>query len=326
MLTTAPTRQDIVQAHERIKPFIVRTPLLTHEQLDERAGCRLYFKCENLQKIGAFKMRGAMNASLGLSPDQLKQGIATHSSGNHAQAIARAAYLLKAKSYIVMPRTAPEIKKAGVRSFGGEIFECEPTLQSREATLAEVIKKTGATEIHPFNNYDVMAGQATASVEIFEEITPDFLIAPVGGGGLLSGTALAAKYFSKAGRDGQLSVSTIVIAGEPAGSDDAFRSLQSGKIEPAQSQTIADGLLTTLGDKTFPIIRENVKEIITVTDDEIIAAMKLIWEKLKVITEPSAAVPFAAVLKQKEKFAGRKVAIILSGGNVDFGKMLKYFI
>jgi threonine dehydratase len=316
MLQVPPTKQDIAQAHDRIRNFIVRTPLLTSEKLDEATGCSLYFKCENLQKIGAFKMRGAMNASLALSADQLKKGIATHSSGNHAQAIARAAHLLKVKSYIVMPHTAPEIKKAGVKSYGGEIFECEPTLQAREATLVEVIKRTGATEIHPFNNYDVMAGQGTASVEIFDEVTPDFLIAPVGGGGLLCGTALATKYFSP---------STTVIAAEPAGSDDTFRSLQSGKIEPAQSKTIADGLLTTLGDKTFPIIRENVKEVITVMDDEIITAMKLIWEKLKVVTEPSAAVPLAAVIKQKEKFANKKVAVILSGGNVDFKKMLAYF-
>lgn len=316
MLNQTPTRQDITAAHERIKPYITQTPLLTNEQIDEQAGCKIFFKCENLQKIGAFKMRGAMNAALGLSADELKKGIATHSSGNHAQAIARAAYLLKTKSYIVMPHTAPEVKKKGVRSYNGEIFECENNLPSREATLAEVIKKTGATEIHPFNNYDVMAGQGTASLEIFEEVKPDFLIAPVGGGGLLCGTVLASKYFSP---------STTVIAGEPAGSDDAFRSMQSGKIEQAQSQTIADGLLTTLGSKTFPIIKENVKEIITVTDDEIIAAMKILWEKLKVISEPSAAVPFAALLKQKEKFAGKTVAMILSGGNVDFKKMLAYF-
>jgi threonine dehydratase len=316
MMNQAPTRSDIEAAHQRIKPYITKTPLLTNEQLDEQLGCKLYFKCENLQKIGAFKMRGAMNAALRLSTDELKKGIATHSSGNHAQAIARAAWILKTKSYIVMPHTAPEIKKKGVRSYNGEIFECENNLSSRESTLAEVIKKTGATEIHPFNNYDVMAGQGTASLEIFEELKPDFLIAPVGGGGLLCGTALATKYFSP---------STTVIAGEPAGSDDAFRSMQSGKIEQAQSQTIADGLLTTLGNKTFPIIKENVKEIITVTDDEIIAAMKLLWEKLKVVSEPSAAVPFAAVLKQKEKFAGKTVAMILSGGNVDFKKILAYF-
>ena len=313
MNTNAPTQQDISAAHERIKPYITRTSLLTNEQMDEQAGCQLFFKCENLQKIGAFKMRGAMNAALRLSPDELRKGIATHSSGNHAQAIARAAWILKTKSYIVMPHTAPDVKKKGVRSYNGEIFECENNLSSRESTLADVIARTGATEIHPFNNYDVIAGQATTSLEIFEEVTPDFLIAPVGGGGLLSGTALAARYFSP---------TTTVIAGEPAGSDDAYRSMQSGKIEQAQSQTIADGLLTSLGNKTFPIIREGVKEIITVTDEEIVAAMKMLWEKLKVVTEPSAAVPFAAVLKQKEKFAGKKVALVLSGGNVDFKKIL----
>lgn len=317
MLALPPTAPDITAAAERIKNFIVRTPLLQNERLDALAGCEVYFKCENLQRIGAFKMRGAMNAALSLSPEQISKGIATHSSGNHAQAIARASYILKTKSYIVMPHTAPEIKKAGVRNYGGEIFECEPTLEAREKTLAEVIQRTGATEIHPFNNYSVMAGQATASTEIFEELVPDYVIAPVGGGGLLSGTTLAAKYFSE-GR-------TQVIGAEPAGSDDAFRSLQSGKIEPAQSQTIADGLLTTLGDKTFAIIRENVKEVITVTDEEIISAMKLIWSNLKVVTEPSAAVTFAAVLKKKQKFANKSVALILSGGNVDFSRMLKYF-
>lgn len=316
MLNHVPTPDDIVQAVQRIKGFINRTPLLTDESLNSLAGCELLFKCENLQKIGAFKMRGAMNASLSLSHTQLKQGIATHSSGNHAQAIARAAYLLNTKSFIVMPRTAPDVKKAGVLSYMGEIFECEPTLESRESTLKEVIQKTGATEIHPFNNYSVMAGQATATIEILDECKPDIVIAPVGGGGLLSGTALACRYFSP---------DTIVMAAEPKGSDDAYRSMQSGKIEPAQSQTIADGLLTTLGDKTFPVIKENVKEVITVTDDEIISAMKLIWSKLKVVTEPSAAVTLAAVLSEKEKFANKKVALILSGGNVDFGKAMKYF-
>jgi threonine dehydratase len=310
-------RETILQAHERIKPYIHHTAVLTSESLDDVAGCRLFFKCENFQKVGAFKARGAMNAALSLTDEQRKKGLATHSSGNHAQALARAAKILGVKSYIVMPRTAPEIKKRGVRGYGGEIFECEPTLQARESTLAEVIKKTGATEIHPFNNYEVMAGQATAAKELIESSSPlDFILAPVGGGGLLSGTALAAKYFSP---------KTMVIAGEPAGSDDAYRSMQSGKIEAAQSDTIADGLLTSLGDKTFPIIRENVKEIITVTDEEIIAAMRLIWERLKIIIEPSCAVPFAAVLKDKSKFLGKRVGIILSGGNVDLEKVGKLF-
>lgn len=311
------SKTDIEDAHKRIKPFIHRTPVLTSASIDEIAGCSVFFKCENFQKVGAFKARGAMNAALSLGPDRVIKGLATHSSGNHAQAIARAGKILGVKSYIVMPRTAPEIKKKGVKGYGGEIFECEPTLAARESTLAEVIKKTGATEIHPFNNFEVMAGQATAAKELFEEAPKlDYLLAPVGGGGLLSGTALAAKYFSP---------TTKVIAGEPAGSDDAYRSMKSGKIEQAQSQTIADGLLTSLGDKTFPIIKELVSEVITVTDDEIIAAMRLIWERLKIIVEPSCAVPFAAVLKEKEKFAGKNVGVILSGGNVDLGKVAKFF-
>ena len=311
------SKESIIEAHERIKPYIHHTPVLTSESLDEIAGCRLFFKCENFQKVGAFKARGAMNAALSLTDEQQKKGLATHSSGNHAQALARAAKILHTKSFIVMPRTAPEIKKRGVRGYGGEIFECEPTLQAREATLAEVIAKTGATEIHPFNNYKVIEGQATAAKELIEAVSPlDFIIAPVGGGGLLSGTALAASFFSP---------KTIVLAGEPAGSDDAYRSLQSGKIEEAQSNTIADGLLTKLGDKTFPIIQAGVKEIITVTDEEIIAAMRLIWERLKIIVETSCAVPFAAVLKDKPKFLGKRVGIILSGGNVDLEKVGKLF-
>ena len=312
------TKETIEQAHERIKPYIQHTPVLTSESLNEMAGCSLFFKCENFQKVGAFKARGAMNAALSLSEEQRRKGLATHSSGNHAQAIARAGKILGVKSYIVMPRTAPEIKKRGVRGYGGEIFECEPNLASRESTLAEVIKKTGATEIHPFNNYEVITGQATAAKELIEEINLlDFILAPVGGGGLLSGTALAAKYFSP---------KTTVIAGEPTGSDDAYRSLKSGKIEEAQSNTIADGLLTKLGDKTFPIIQQNVKEIITVTDEEIIAAMRLIWERLKIIIETSCAVPFAAVLKDKTKFTGKRVGIILTGGNVDLEKVGKLFV
>ena len=316
MLTRVPTKEDILQAANRIQEYIHNTPLLVNESLNSIAGGEVFFKCENLQQIGAFKMRGAMNAALSLSSEQIRKGIATHSSGNHAQAIARAAHLLNTKSFVVMPATAPEIKKAGVRKFGGEIFECEPTLQARENTLREVIKKTGATEIHPFNNYSVIAGQATATLEILEKVRPHFLITPVGGGGLLSGTALACQYFSP---------ETSVIAAEPVGSDDAFRSLQSGKIEPAQSQSIADGLLTTLGDKTFPIIKERVKEIITVSDEEIISAMKQIWLNLKVVTEPSAAVTYAALLARKEKFSQKKIAVILSGGNVDFSKILRDF-
>ena len=317
-MNQVPTKSDIEQAHERIKSYIHRTPVMTSNSLDELAGCQVYFKCENFQKVGAFKARGAMNAVLSLSREERARGVATHSSGNHAQALARAAKIMGIKAYIVMPRTAPEIKKKGVKGYGGEIFECEPTLASRESTLIEVIKKTGAVEIHPFNNYDVIAGQATAAKELIEEIPGlDFIIAPVGGGGLLSGTALAAKYFSP---------ETVVIAGEPELANDAWRSLRSGEIEPASPPTsIADGLLTSLGTKTFPIILENVREIITVSDPEIISAMRWIWERLKITIEPSCAVPFAAVLKDKSKFTNKKIGIILSGGNVDLNKVGKLF-
>ena len=311
------TKQDIEQAHERIKPYVHRTPVLTSESINAIAGCSIYFKAENLQKVGAFKARGAMNAALQIPDTQRSKGIATHSSGNHAQAIARAGKILGIPAYIVMPNNAPQIKKDGVKGYGGQIFECEPTLQARETTLADVIAKTGATEIHPFNNYHVMTGQATAGKELFEEVHDlEYLLAPVGGGGLLSGTLMAAKYFSP---------KTKVIAGEPEGADDAYRSMQSGKIEPSQSNTIADGLLTTLGDKTFPIIKENIDRVITVTDAEIVSAMRLVWERMKVIIEPSAAVTFAALLKEKTSFKGKKVGIIFSGGNVDLEKALKLF-
>ena len=311
------TKENIIAAHERIKAYIHRTPVMTSGGIDERAGATLFFKCENFQKVGAFKARGAMNAVLSLSNEERKKGVATHSSGNHAQALARAAELVGIRSFIVMPRTAPEIKRRGVLGYGGEIFECEPTLESRESTLAEVVRKTGAAVVHPFNNYAVMTGQATAALELFEDVSGlDAIIAPVGGGGLLSGTAFATKYFSP---------QTQVFAAEPEGADDAFRSMSSGKIEPSQSNSIADGLLTSLGDKTFPIIREHVKEVITVSDQEIVEAMRLIWERMKIIVEPSGAVPLAAVLKSKEKFKNKSVGIILSGGNVDFNRVLQLF-
>ncbi len=318
-MNTLPTKASIAEAHERIKNYIHHTPVMTSASIDEMAGCHVFFKCENFQKVGAFKSRGAMNAALKLTGEQQQKGVATHSSGNHAQALARAAKILGMKSYIVMPRTAPEIKKRGVRGYGGEIFECEPTLEARESTLAEVIRKTGAFEIHPFNNYDVMEGQGTCAKELFEETgTLDYLIAPVGGGGLLSGTALATHYFSP---------NTKVIAGEPALANDAYRSMQSGKIEPASVPTsIADGLLTSLGDKTFPIIKEYVQEVITVSEEEIVAAMRIIWERLKIVVETSCAVPFAALLKNKDQFSGKRVGIILTGGNVDLNKVGKLFV
>lgn len=309
-----PSLQDIQDVHERIKPFIHQTPVLSSQSINELAGCEIYFKCENFQKIGAFKARGGMNAVLSLSKEEQQKGITTHSSGNHAQAIALAAKTVGTKAYIVMPCNAPQIKKNGVKALGGEIIECEPTLEARETIVQQVIDRTGATFVHPFNNYDVIAGQATATIELIAEI-PDLQIvmAPVGGGGLLSGTALATHY---------LLPNAEIIAGEPEGAADAILSFKSGKIEKAPYiKTIADGLMTSLGDKTLEIIRMYVKDIITVSDEEIIAAMRLIWERLKIVIEPSCAVPFAALLKQKEKFAGKKVGIILTGGNVDLGKL-----
>jgi threonine dehydratase len=311
------TAEDIAKAHDRIKPYVRRTPVLTSDAINEMVGGKVMFKCENLQEIGAFKARGAMNAVLSLREEDRKKGVATHSSGNHAQALARAAKLVGIQSFIVMPFTAAEIKKRGVIEFGGRIFECEATQQSRESTLAQVVMETGAAEIHPFNNEQVMTGQATAAKEFFEEFAGmDFIIAPVGGGGLLSGTALATKYFSPG---------TKVVAAEPEGADDAYRAFFSGKIEVSQSNSIADGLLTSLGTKTFPIIRDNVSEVITVSDAEIIKAMRILWERLKIIVEPSGAVPFAALLKQRSKFAGKTSGIIISGGNVDFDRAMKLF-
>ena len=312
-----PDKEGIAEAHRRISDYVQRTPIIASKSIDEHAGCHLFFKCENFQKIGAFKARGAMNAALLLSDEEKAKGIATHSSGNHGQAVARAAKILGIKSFIVMPNNSAEIKRRGVSAYGGEIILCEPNLQAREKALKEVTQKTGATEIHPFNNYAVIAGQATVAKELIEDVSKlDIIVSPVGGGGLLSGTALSARFFSQA---------TLVIGAEPAGADDAFRSMQSGKIEPAATDSIADGLLTSLGEKTFDIIQKEVNEIITATDNEIVLAMRLVWERLKIVIEPSAAVPLAVILKSKGKFAGKRVGIILSGGNVDLEKACKLF-
>ncbi len=309
-----PTLSVITAAHERIRPYIHQTPVLTCETLNRLSGAEVYFKCENFQKIGAFKARGGVNAVLSLSEEELTNGVTTHSSGNHAQAIAYAAGLVGTKAYIVMPRTAPQVKKDAVRGYGAEVIECEPTLEARESTVAEVIAAHGATMIHPFNDYRVIAGQATATKELIEEKGNfDVIMAPVGGGGLLSGTALSAHY---------LCPKAEVIAGEPEGAADAVLSIKTGHIEKAPFiNTIADGLLTNLGDKTLEIIRVHVKDILLVSDPEIIEAMRLIWERMKIIIEPSCAVPFAALLRNKERFAGKKVGIILTGGNVDLGKL-----
>ena len=308
------TLSDIRQAAERINPLIHRTPVLTSETLNRKSGAQLFFKCENFQRAGAFKMRGAANAVLSLSDTDRAKGVATHSSGNHGQALAKAAQSVGIPAYIVMPRTAPEVKKRAVAEYGAEIIFCEPTLQAREDTLNQVIDRTGATFVHPYNNEQVITGQATAALELIEDtVDLDVVMAPVGGGGLLSGTALSTHY---------LLPQAEVIAGEPVGADDAYRSLQAGRIIPSeQPDTIADGLLTSLGDKTFPIIQEYVKEIITVSDEEIVSAMRLIWERMKIIIEPSCAVPLAALLKRSDNFSGKRVGIILTGGNVDLASL-----
>jgi len=313
MLEHSPTKEDILGASRRISKFIHHTPLLTSRSLDDIGGCSIYFKCENFQKVGAFKARGAVNATLLLADEQRKHGIATHSSGNHAQAIAYAASIFGIKAYIVMPENAPIIKIDAVKGYGAEIVFCEPTLEARERELDKIVEETSACFIHPYNDYSVIAGQATAAYEISQS-KPDLdcLFTPVGGGGLLSGTLLSRNFFFP---------DATVFAGEPAGADDAYRSLEKGKIVPSiRPNTIADGLLTSLGDKTFKIINENIKAIILVDDDEIIQAMRLLWERMKIIVEPSGAVPLAALLKEKEKFSGKKIGIILSGGNVDLKK------
>lgn len=316
ILQHIPTKEDILNAEERIHNYIHHTPVLTSHQLNEMCGAQLFFKCENLQKAGAFKSRGAFNALLSIDKNKLKKGVATHSSGNHAQALSRAAQLLGVPAYIVMPENAPRVKVAAVKSYGGRITFCKPTLQAREETLAQVIKETGAAEIHPYNNYDVIAGQATACLELINEVNGlDFILSPVGGGGLLSGTLLTVKYFSN----------TIKVIGcEPDGANDAWKSFNEKIFIPSfEPKTIADGLLTSLGSLTYPIIMENVSQIITVSDQQIIEAMRLVWERMKIIIEPSSAVPVAVALFNTDLFKEKKTGILISGGNVDLGR--KFF-
>ncbi len=307
-------KQDLIDCYKRISPYVHNTPVLTSHALNKISAAEIYFKCENFQKVGAFKIRGATNAVLSLPAEKKIKGVATHSSGNFAQALALAASTQNIKSYIIMPSNSPKVKKDAVNGYGGIIIECEPTLEAREKTAREVVNETGAEFIHPFNDTNVILGQGTACMELLE-VYPDLrvIIAPVGGGGLISGTALSADYFGK---------NCKVIGGEPFEVDDAYRSLQSGRIEENKStNTIADGLKTNLGDKTFAIIQKHVEKIIRVTEDEIISAMRLIWERMKIIVEPSAAVAFAAVLKERENYKNKKVGLILSGGNVDLDNL-----
>lgn len=309
-----PSKQHITQAHDWIQGRIHRTPIFSSKSLNSILECKLYFKCENFQKVGAFKYRGATLAVLSLPKAEFKKGVATHSSGNHGAALALAAKTRNIPAYIVMPRTAPHIKKLAVESYGAKIIYCEPTLKAREEALEKIVAKTGATFVHPYDNFTVIAGQATCGKEILEELGAlDYLITPVGGGGLLSGTCLSAKYYSP---------ETKVIGAEPAGADDAFLSLREGSIQPSMNpQTICDGLLTQLSEKTFTIIQKNVSEIITVEEETIVAAMRMIWERMKIVVEPSAAVTLAVVLENKKKFLGKRIGMILSGGNVDLEKL-----
>ncbi len=310
----APAKEDILAAAERIEPYIHRTPVITCRSIDQVCGAEIFFKCENLQKAGAFKARGATNAVMSLPADDMKRGVATHSSGNHAAALSMAARNRGITAFIVMPGNSSKVKIAAVQSYGGQITFCEPTLAAREETLNQVLSQTFATEIHPYNDLRIIAGQATAALELIEDTGRlDYIFAPVGGGGLLSGTSLSAYYFSPG---------TKVIAGEPAGADDAYQSFYKGEfVASVNPDTIADGLRTSLGSLTFPIIKKYVTDIHTVSDFNIAEAMKMVWERMKLIIEPSAATPLAALLKNKARYSGKRIGIILSGGNVDLSKL-----
>ncbi len=305
-----PGQEKIEKAHLRIKPYIHRTLVLTSKYFNQLTGGEIFFKCENFQKTGSFKFRGACNAVFSLSPEQANKGVATHSSGNHAQALSLAAKLMGIPAHVVMPSNSSKPKVEAVRDYGGLITFCKPTLKSREDFLRNVIKDTGATEIHPYNNLQIIAGQATAALELIQDVGKlDLILAPVGGGGLLSGTALAAACFSPA---------THVIAAEPEEANDAYLSLLEGRIVAAKKPTtVADGLRTSLGSYTFPIILKHVERIVTVGEDQIVDAMKLVWERMKIVIEPSASVTVAALINKKIDITGKRVGVIICGGNID---------
>jgi len=312
-----PAEKEILEARRRIKPFIHRTPILTNETLNKITGASLFFKCENFQKVGAFKFRGASNAVFSLSQGEAEKGVATHSSGNHAQALALSAKMRGVPAYIVMPETAPRVKVEAVRGYGARIIFCKPTLKDREETLAEVVKNTGAEFVHPYDDLRVIAGQASCAAEILEDLPDlDLILCPVGGGGLLSGTALSAYYFGKGVK---------VIAAEPEKADDSYRSFKSKTFFPSENpKTIADGLLTSLGKITMPIVFNYVEDIILAGEERIVRAMKLVWERMKIVIEPSAAVPLAALLEERLDIKGKRIGIILSGGNIDLEKLPWY--
>ncbi|ALF60596.1 beta-hydroxyaspartate dehydratase BhcB [Psychrobacter urativorans] len=313
-----PTIEDMLEAHERIKPYIHRTPVLTSRFLNEMAGCEMFFKCENFQKAGAFKVRGASNAVFGLSDEEAKKGVCTHSSGNHALSLSYAAGRRGIPCNVVMPHSAPEAKKAAVRGYGGIITECEPSTTSREEVFAKVQAETGGDFVHPYNDPRVIAGQATCSREFLEQmeemgVKPDMVVAPIGGGGMISGTCLTLS---------NLAPDVKIYAAEPLNADDAARSFKAGHIIADDApNTVADGLKVPLKDLTWHFVSNYVTDILTATEEEIIEAMKLTWTHMKIVIEPSCAVPLAVILKNKDVFAGKKVGVIITGGNVDLDKL-----
>lgn len=313
-MSNFPTIEDIRSAAERISPFVHHTPILSSSAINRIAGAAIVFKCENLQKIGAFKIRGATNAINRLSDDQIRYGIATHSSGNHAAAVAKAAKSRNVRAYTVMPSNVPHVKKEAVAGYGAEIVFCEPTLAARDEMVGKVLADTGAVFIHPYDHVHVIEGQATAALELMTDVPDlDMVLTPIGGGGLISGTALAVRG---------VSAKTEVIGTEPTGADDAYQSFKEGRLmQIERPASIADGLLASLSELTFGIIQQHVRDVVTVSDELTIEAMRLIWERMKLVVEPSAAVPLAAVLAGSVKTEGRKVGIILTGGNVDLDRL-----
>ena len=307
-------KEDIIESHSRISKWIHRTPILQSSSINKIAGAEIYFKCENFQKIGAFKMRGALNAVMSTKKQNLKKGFVTHSSGNHAQAVALSSNIANTKAYIVMPKGAPKIKIKAVRGYGAEVTLCENNEDSRVRTCDKIIKETGANFIHPFDNDDVILGQSTCAKEIYEELPDlDYIISPVGGGGLASGTILSTKFFSE---------NTKVVLAEPQKANDAYESFINKRLIPVSNpNTIADGLKTSLSEKTFKIILDGTDQIVTIEEEDIVNSMKLIWERLKIVCEPSCSLPLAAVLKNKKKFKGKKIGLILTGGNVDVNNL-----
>ncbi|PYK77104.1 MAG: serine dehydratase [Verrucomicrobia bacterium] len=307
--TLALNLDRIRAAHERVRAYIHRTPVLTSSRFDDASGAKLFFKCENFQKIGAFKARGATNAVFVLDDASAKRGAVTHSSGNHGTALARAAKLRKIPAHIVMPKNSAKVKVRAVEGYGANIVFSEATQEAREAACASLMAQTGATLIHPFENEDVMAGQGTAAIELLEDADVDLVMCPIGGGGLLCGTAVAAK---------SMQPKIKVIAVEPENADDAAKSFRAGKrIVTKKNFTIADGLRTNVGERNFPIIQRYVDDVVTVSEDAIVSAMRRIWETMKIVIEPSAAVPYAVILEDKIDIVGKRVGIILTGGNVD---------